>query len=62
MQEFSCTRAGAACGTRLTAANRHELMPQISDHLVRVHHVAEPTETLLTYLASTVRETEAGGR
>jgi predicted small metal-binding protein len=59
MLEFSCREAGAHCKAHVTASNSHDLEQIIEQHLKDVHG-AEPNETLVTYLLSTVRETGGG--
>lgn len=61
MQEFSCRDAGAHCKGHVTATDDEDLKQKLSQHLKDVHKV-EPNETLLTYLASTARETGGGAR
>lgn len=60
MLEFSCREAGAHCKGQVTATDNHDLENKVAEHL-RTVHGAEPNETLMTYLVSTVRETEGGG-
>ncbi|MQA13927.1 MAG: DUF1059 domain-containing protein [Pseudonocardiaceae bacterium] len=57
MQEFHCD--SPACASHLTASTKDELMRQVEQHVKDVHNVDNPTQTILSYLASTVRD-EAG--
>lgn len=52
MPEFRCD--SPACDGHLTASDEHDLMRQVEEHVKDVHKVEKPTQTILSYLASTV--------
>ncbi len=54
MQEFRCD--SPSCDGQLTASDTHDLMRQVEQHVKDVHKVEKPTQTILSYLASTVSE------
>lgn len=54
MQEFRCD--SPSCDSYLTASDKHELMRRVEQHVKDVHKVEKPTQTILSYLASTVGE------
>ncbi|MGH3980687.1 MAG: DUF1059 domain-containing protein [Pseudonocardiaceae bacterium] len=56
-REFRCD--SPVCDGHLTASNQDDLMRQVAQHVRDVHKVEKPTQTILSYLASTVRD-EAG--
>jgi len=60
MRHFSCRTAGAECDARITAPSQADLMRQLSQHVTDVHKVPAPSQTILDYLASTVRDEPAG--
>lgn len=56
--EFSCREAGhLACGWKTKAATEDELVAKIARHAKDKHGVAEPSETIVEYLKSTVKKT-----
>ena len=55
MPEFVCSNAGASCDAVLTAPNRNDLMYEVSRHLKEAHNIKKPTQTIMNYLATTVR-------
>ncbi|HEX2178507.1 MAG TPA: DUF1059 domain-containing protein [Actinomycetota bacterium] len=55
---YSCAAAGAdTCGYKTTANDKMELARQLADHLVKVHAVKTPTQTIVSYLIKTAEET-----
>lgn len=54
MQEFRCD--SPSCDSYLTASEKHDLMRQVEQHVKDVHKVRNPSQTILSYLASTVSE------
>ncbi|MPZ65328.1 MAG: DUF1059 domain-containing protein [Pseudonocardiaceae bacterium] len=54
MQEFRCD--SPVCDSHLTASDKNDLMRKIEQHVKDVHKVEKPTQTILSYLASTVTE------
>lgn len=56
--EFRCADIGAdTCTKHFVAESWEELMSQVTEHLVEVHRVKTPTQTLLTYIAKKVTVT-----
>lgn len=64
MPEFECRNAGTECDAVLTASDRDDLMYQVSQHLKEAHNIKKPTQTIVNYLAMTVRDdaVESRGR
>lgn len=56
MPEFVCSFAGAHCDAELTASDKNDLMQQVSRHLKESHDIKKPTQTIMNYLATTVRD------
>jgi predicted small metal-binding protein len=55
---YSCAAAGAdTCGYKTTAADKMDLARQLADHLVNIHAVKTPTQTIVRYLIKTAEET-----
>jgi predicted small metal-binding protein len=55
---YSCAAAGAdTCGFKTTANDKMDLARQLADHLVKVHAVKTPTQTIVRYLIKTAEET-----
>lgn len=59
MHEFECGHQ--ECGARYRASSRDHLMQEVVEHLKGEHNVAQPTETLMTYLEATC-VTESTGK
>lgn len=57
MHELECD--SPACRGYLTASDKHDLMRQVEQHLKDAHKVEKPSQTMLSYLASTAREVPA---
>ncbi|MGH3801574.1 MAG: DUF1059 domain-containing protein [Pseudonocardiaceae bacterium] len=57
MKEFHCD--SPECSSSFTAANSEEMRSKIAQHVMEVHDVATPTETILNYLETT-SVTESG--
>jgi predicted small metal-binding protein len=52
--KYSCASVGAdTCGFRTTATDKTDLARQLADHLVNVHAVKTPTQTIVRYLIKT---------
>lgn len=65
MPVFQCRHAaGAECDAELTASDKNDLMHQVSQHLKEAHNIKKPTQTIMNYLATTVRDdaVESRGR
>ncbi len=62
MPEFQCRNAGAECNAVLTASDNNDLMYQVSQHLKESHNIKKPTQTIMNYLATTVRDDAVGSR
>ncbi len=60
MQEFRCD--SPSCDSHLTASDKQDLMVQVEQHVKDVHKVENPTQTILSYLASTVTDTSGATR
>lgn len=60
MQEFRCD--SPACDSYLTASDNDDLMRQVEQHVKDVHKVGNPSQTILSYLASTVSEVPGTAR
>ncbi len=56
MQGFYCRDAGPNCDARFAASHKDDLMRQVAQHVKEVHKVERPTQTIMSYLATTVRE------
>ncbi len=54
--EFKCTEAGATgCRWKARGSSEEEVMAKVDDHARKAHNVQIPTETIRTYLRSTIR-------
>lgn len=55
--KFSCASVGAdTCGFKTTAVDKTDLARQLADHLVNVHAVKTPTQTIVRYLIKTAEQ------
>ena len=55
--KYSCASVGAdTCGFKTTATDKTDLARQLADHLVRVHAVKTPTQTIVRYLIKTAEQ------
>lgn len=55
MPEFRCRDVGAECDAHLQATDDQDLMRKVQMHLKEKHNVAQPTQTIMNYLATQVR-------
>jgi predicted small metal-binding protein len=55
MPRFRCVDVGADCKGQFVAANNQDLIREVSEHLQKVHKVKLPTQTLLNYIAKSVK-------
>ncbi|MDP8928763.1 MAG: DUF1059 domain-containing protein [Actinomycetota bacterium] len=62
MPVYVCSNAGAHCDTALTASDENDLMQQVSQHLKEAHNIKKPTQTIMNYLATTVRDDAVDSR
>lgn len=54
--DYSCYNAGATpCGFHTRTTNEAELRAEIEKHLVKVHNVKTPTQTIVNYLVKTAK-------
>jgi predicted small metal-binding protein len=53
--EFRCADVGAACGKRVTADTKDELLAKVGEH-ARSDHGVELNDTLIAYALSEVRQ------
>ncbi len=56
MPVFLCRNAGTECDTELTASDKDDLMHDVSRHLKETHNIQKPTQTIVNYVATTVRD------
>lgn len=57
MLKYSCASVGAdTCGFKTTAVDKTDLARQLADHLVNVHAVKTPTQTIVRYLIKTAEQ------
>jgi predicted small metal-binding protein len=57
MLRYSCASVGAdTCGFKTTAIDKTDLARQLADHLVNVHAVKTPTQTIVRYLIKTAEQ------
>lgn len=57
MLKYSCASVGAdTCGFKTTAMDKTDLARQLADHLVNVHAVKTPTQTIVRYLIKTAEQ------
>lgn len=56
MPEFSFRNTGAEDDTVLTAPTKDDLMYEVSRHLRQAHNIEKPTQTIMSYLATTTRD------
>ena len=55
--KYSCASVGAdTCGFKTTASDKADLARQLADHLVSVHAVKTPTQTIVRYLIKMAEE------
>jgi predicted small metal-binding protein len=55
MYEFRC--GSPVCKTHFTAPTEEQLMGQVADHVLKKHHIAAPTKSLVAFLKdNTIRE------
>ena len=54
--EFGCSPAGSACNWKARGATEEEVMAKVAEHARTKHEVAAPTETIMRYLKSTLRQ------
>ena len=60
MPQFRCVDVGADCKGHFVAANRQDLIRQVTEHFRKTHKVAMPTQTLLNYISKHITEGPAG--
>lgn len=54
---YSCASVGAdTCGFKTTASDKTDLARQLASHLVNVHNVKTPTQTIVRYLIKTAEQ------
>ncbi|CAN5859260.1 hypothetical protein BH23ACT12_BH23ACT12_22850 [soil metagenome] len=57
MLKYNCASVGAdTCGFQTTAVDKTDLARQLADHLVKVHAVTTPTQTIVRYLIKTAEQ------
>ena len=55
--KYTCASVGAdTCGFQTTAVDKTDLARQLADHLVNVHAVKTPTQTIVRYLIKTAEQ------
>lgn len=55
--KYSCASVGAdTCGFKTTASDKTDLARQLANHLVTVHNVKTPTQTIVRYLIKTAEQ------
>lgn len=55
--KYSCASVGAdTCGFKTTASDKTDLARQLANHLVTVHAVKTPTQTIVRYLIKTAEQ------
>ncbi|HYN98539.1 MAG TPA: DUF1059 domain-containing protein [Actinomycetota bacterium] len=55
--KYTCASVGAdTCGFKTTAVDKTDLARQLADHLVNVHAVKTPTQTIVRYLIKTAEQ------
>ena len=54
--EFGCRAAGSACDWKARGATEEEVLRKVVDHARRKHHVTTATDTIVSYLRSTLRQ------
>lgn len=58
--KYSCASVGAdTCSFKTTAIDKTDLARQLADHLVSVHAVKTPTQTIVRYLIKTAEQNSA---
>ena len=55
MPQFRCVDVGADCKGHFVAANKEDLIRQVSEHLQKTHKVALPSQTLLNYISKNIK-------
>lgn len=54
--EFKCADAGATgCRWKARGSSEDEVLAKVEDHAKKAHKVEMPTETIRSYLRSTIR-------
>ncbi len=54
--EFKCADAGATgCRWKAKGNSEEEVMAKVDEHAKKAHNVQTPTETIRSYLRSTIR-------
>ena len=56
MPEFSFRNAGTDDDAVLTASTKDDLMYEVSRHLRQRHNIQKPTQTIMGYLETLVRD------
>ena len=54
--QFGCPEAGSACKWRTRGATEEEVLAKVAEHARKVHKVKQPTDTIMNYLRSTLRQ------
>jgi predicted small metal-binding protein len=54
--EFGCTPAGSACRWKVRGATEDEVLAEVAEHARTVHKVKTPTDTIMNYAKSTLRQ------
>ncbi len=54
--EFGCRTAGSACDWKARGATEEEVLAKVAEHARRKHKVQAATDTLVSYLRSTLRQ------
>lgn len=54
--EFGCTPAGSACSWKARGSTEDEVLAKVAEHARKVHKVKNPTDTIMNYLRSTLRQ------
>ena len=54
---YACAAAGAGtCGFKTSWNDEADLRRQLADHLVNVHNVQRPTQTIVNYLVKVAKD------
>jgi predicted small metal-binding protein len=55
--QYACANAGAgSCGFKTTWTDDADLRRQLAEHLVTVHKVSPPTQTVVNYLVKVAKD------
>ena len=55
--QFACANAGAVpCGFKTSWTDEGDLRRQLAEHLVSVHRVNPPTQTVVNYLVKVAKD------